>query len=131
MISSVSHVSGTLRHDLDPLHAYVATMNMGTLTGAPKVRAAELLRRYETTRRGPYGGAVGYVTADGSLDSAIVIRSAVVQDGVAHVRAGAGVVYDSDPMAEAEETRRKAQAVISAIRRAQEQEVAPCQSKQG
>lgn len=114
----VSHVSGTLRADLDPLHAYVATMNMGTLTGAPKVRAAEILRQHEATRRGPYGGAVGYVTADGDLDSAIVIRSAVVQQGVAHVRAGAGVVYDSDPDAEAEETSRKARAVIEAIRRA-------------
>jgi anthranilate synthase component 1 len=114
----VSHVSGTLRADLDPLHAYVATMNMGTLTGAPKVRAAELLRRHEATRRGPYGGAVGYVTADGNLDSAIVIRSAVVQLGMAHVRAGAGVVYDSNPDAEARETRGKAQAVVEAIRRA-------------
>ena len=112
----VSHVSGTLRADLDPLHAYVATMNMGTLTGAPKVRAAQILRRHEATRRGPYGGAVGYVTSDGDLDSAIVIRSAVVQDGVAHVRAGAGVVYDSDPDAEARETSRKARAVIEAIR---------------
>jgi len=111
----VSHVAGRLRSDLDALHAYVATMNMGTLTGAPKLKAAELLRRHEATRRGPYGGAVGYVTAEGDMDTAIVIRSAVVREGTAHVRAGAGVVYDSDPAAEADETRRKAAAVLQAL----------------
>jgi anthranilate synthase component 1 len=111
----VSLVAGTLRPDLDALHAYVATMNMGTLVGAPKIKAAELLRRYEPSRRGAYGGAVGYLTAEGDLDTCIVIRSAVVQDGVAHVRAGAGVVYDSVPRAEADETRRKAEAVLAAI----------------
>lgn len=116
----VSNVRGQLRADLDPLHAYVATMNMGTLVGAPKLEAAALLRRYERTRRGPYGGAIGYVTADGRLETSIVIRSAVVRDGVAHVRAGAGIVYDSDPMAEADETRRKAEAVLAAVRRAGE-----------
>ncbi len=111
----VSHVAGTLRADLDALHAYVASMNMGTLTGAPKLRAAQLLREVEATRRGPYGGAVGYLTCEGELDSAIVIRSALVKGGVAHVRAGAGVVYDSDPAAEARETRRKAWAVLRAL----------------
>lgn len=115
----VSHVRGRLRADLDALHAYVASMNMGTLTGAPKIEAARLLRRYEATRRGPYGGAVGYVSGDGSFDTAIVIRSAVVQDGVASVRAGAGVVHDSDPQGEADETRRKAQAVLQALSAAQ------------
>ncbi len=111
----VSHVAGTLRSDLDALHAYVASMNMGTLTGAPKLRAAALLREEEATRRGPYGGAVGYLTCDGELDTAIVIRSAVVQGGTAHVRAGAGVVHDSVPAAEALETRRKAWAVLRAL----------------
>lgn len=111
----VSEVTGELREDLDALHAYVASMNMGTLVGAPKLRAAELLRRIEPTRRGPYGGAVGYIADDGTMDSAIVIRSAVVRDGVAHVRAGAGVVFDSDPQAEATETRRKAAAVLRAL----------------
>ncbi|MBW2732459.1 MAG: anthranilate synthase component 1 [Deltaproteobacteria bacterium] len=114
----VSLVRGTLRADLDALHAYVATMNMGTLVGAPKIKAAQLLRRYEATRRGPYGGAVGYVMSDGRMDTGIVIRSAVVVDGVAYVRAGAGVVYDSDPQAETDETRRKAQAVLTAIQQA-------------
>jgi len=89
----VSHVSGTLRPDLDALHAYAAGMNMGTLVGAPKIRAATLLREHEATRRGPYGGGVGYITAAGAMDTAIVIRSATVTEGQAHVRAGAGVVY--------------------------------------
>ena len=111
----VSLVRGQLRKGLDALHAYVATMNMGTLVGAPKLRAAMLLRELEGKRRGPYGGAVGYLRSDGVFDSCIVIRSALVKDGQAEVRAGAGVVYDSDPMAEAEETRRKAAAVLKAI----------------
>src|SRR5439155_18634442 len=111
----VSVVSGELRPELDALHAYVATMNMGTLVGAPKLEAAKLLRRYEPACRGPYGGAVGYFTSEGELDSCIVIRSAQVRDGIAHVRAGAGVVYDSDPRAEADETRRKAEAVLAAL----------------
>jgi anthranilate synthase component 1 len=111
----VSLVSGELRDDLDALHAYVATMNMGTLVGAPKLKAAELLRRYEQGARGPYGGAVGYLRADGVFDSCIVIRSAVVRGGQAAVRAGCGVVFDSDPAAEALETRRKADAVLAAL----------------
>lgn len=114
----VSRVTGTLRDDLDALHALAASMNMGTLVGAPKVRAAELLREVEATKRGPYGGAVGYLTGEGELDSAVVIRSALVKDGVAYVRAGAGVVFDSDPMAEADETRRKAESVLTALRMA-------------
>ncbi|MBA2585985.1 MAG: anthranilate synthase component 1 [Chthoniobacterales bacterium] len=111
----VSHVSGRLRPELDALHAYVASMNMGTLVGAPKLKAAELLRRHERSARGPYGGAVGYLTADGRMDTCIVIRSAVVRDGIAHVRAGAGIVADSDPQAETMETRRKAEAVLRAV----------------
>ena len=111
----VSEVEGELAPGLDALHAYAASLNMGTLVGAPKIRAAELLREHEPTKRGPYGGAVGYLTHGGELDTAIVIRSAVVHDGIAHVRAGAGVVLDSDPAAEAAETRRKAQAVLEAV----------------
>lgn len=111
----VSRVAGELAPGLDALHAYQATLNMGTLTGAPKVRAAELLRRYEPARRGPYGGAVGYLAANGDLDTAIVIRSALVRNGSARVQAGAGVVADSDPLAEADETRRKAGAVLAAL----------------
>ena len=111
----VSEVEGTLRPGVDPLEAYAATMNMGTLVGAPKVRAAAILREVERSRRGCYGGAVGYLTQAGTLETAIVIRSAVVADGVAHVHAGAGIVLDSDPVAEAWETARKAQAVLAAI----------------
>lgn len=111
----VSYVSGALRPGLDALHAYAASMNMGTLVGAPKIRAAALLRELEATRRGPYGGAVGYVSCDGDMDTAIIIRSALVRDGAASVRAGAGIVYDSDPLSEAAETRRKAQAVLKAL----------------
>ena len=111
----VSRVEGELSPGLDALHAYRATLNMGTLTGAPKLRAAQLLREYEADRRGPYGGAVGYLCGNGDLDTAIVIRSALVRDGVARVQAGAGVVADSDPVAEADETRRKAQSVLRAL----------------
>lgn len=111
----VSSVTGRLRGDLDMLHALQACLNMGTLTGAPKIRATQLLRQTEVTKRGPYGGAVGWINGDGAMDSAVIIRSAVVKDGVAHVRAGAGVVYDSDPQREADETRRKASALLSVL----------------
>lgn len=111
----VSRVVGTLRADLDALHAYQACMNMGTLTGAPKLRASELIRMVEGQRRGSYGGAVGYLNGAGEMDTCIVIRSAFVKEGVAHVQAGAGVVYDSRPQAEADETRAKAAAVLAAI----------------
>lgn len=111
----VSRVVGTLKAELDALHAYQACMNMGTLVGAPKVRAAELIRQVEGKKRGSYGGAVGYLSGNGDFDSCIVIRSAYVQNGVASVQAGAGVVFDSVAQAETEETRSKAQAVLSAI----------------
>ena len=111
----VSRVVGELRCDLDALHAYQACMNMGTLTGAPKIRAMQLIRDVEQQRRGTYGGAVGYLTGEGDLDTCIVIRSAYVENGIAHIQAGAGVVFDSDPQSEADETRGKAQACISAI----------------
>jgi anthranilate synthase component 1 len=112
----VSAVEGELREGLDALHAYLASANMGTLVGAPKIEAARLLRRYEADRRGPYGGAVGYLCSDGTMDTAIVIRAALVREGRAFVRAGAGVVYDSDPESEARETSAKAMAVLRAVR---------------
>ena len=111
----VSRVVGQLRDDLDALHAYQACMNMGTLVGAPKVSAATLIRQVEKQRRGSYGGAVGYLNGNGDMDTCIVIRSAFVSKQTAYVQAGAGVVYDSDPQSEADETRSKAQAVINAI----------------
>lgn len=111
----VSRVTATLDPELDALDAYRACMNMGTLTGAPKLRAMELLRGVEKRRRGSYGGAVGYLKGNGDMDNCIVIRSAFVQDGVAAVQAGAGVVRDSNPQSEADETLHKAYAVLNAI----------------
>jgi len=114
----VSRVCGTLQTELDALHAYQACMNMGTLSGAPKVKATSLIREVEGKRRGSYGGAVGYLTGTGEMDTCIVIRSAFVKDNMAQVQAGAGVVFDSDPISEANETRQKAQAVLNAISKA-------------
>ena len=114
----VSCVQGDLRDDLDCFHAYQACMNMGTLTGAPKIRATELIRKTEKKRRGSYGGAVGYINTYGDMDTCIVIRSAFCKDGTAHIQAGAGIVFDSQPKAEADETRSKANAVIHAIQQA-------------
>ncbi len=111
----VSSVKGRLAFGLDALHALQACLNVGTLSGAPKLKATELLRRAERTKRGPYGGAIGWLSGNGAMDTGVVIRSAVVKDGIAHVRAGAGVVHDSCPEAEASETRRKASAILSAI----------------
>ncbi|HEX8621825.1 MAG TPA: anthranilate synthase component 1 [Allosphingosinicella sp.] len=111
----VSSVTGALRIGYDSLHALQACLNVGTLTGAPKLRATELLRGTEATKRGPYGGAIGWLNGEGYMDSGVVIRSAVVRDGIAFVRAGAGVVHDSDPQSEADETRRKASALLSVL----------------
>ncbi|MBN2067509.1 MAG: anthranilate synthase component 1 [Candidatus Diapherotrites archaeon] len=111
----VSNVTGTLKPGLDALHAYLASMNMGTLTGAPKVKAMELLRKFEKAKRGYYGGSIGYLTPSGDFDSAIVIRSIRMKKGRAFVRAGAGIVFDSLPEKEFEETERKARACIKAI----------------
>jgi len=111
----VSSVIGTLRPGMDAVDALQACLNVGTLSGAPKIRATELLRETEATKRGPYGGAIGWLNGDGMMDSAVVIRSAVVQGGTAFVRAGAGIVHDSDPAKEADETRRKASALLSVL----------------
>lgn len=111
----VSLVVGKLRPELDALHAYQACMNMGTLTGAPKIKAMQLIYQVEKQKRHSYGGAVGYLTSDGHFDTCIVIRSAFVQQGIAYIQAGCGEVLDSDPQMEADETRHKAKAVINAI----------------
>ena len=115
----VSEVSGELAEDLDALDAFRASMTMGTLTGAPKLRAAELIRQAEGVRRGSYGGSVGYIRGDGELDTCIVIRSGFVSAGTALVQAGAGVVAASSPAAEATETVHKARAVLEAVAAAQ------------
>jgi anthranilate synthase component 1 len=111
----VSEVEGILKADCDALSAYQASMNMGTLMGAPKVRAAELLRKLEHSKRGFYGGAVGYINKLGDMDTSIIIRSAVVKNNHAYVRAGCGVVYDSERSFEVKETVNKAEAVLKAI----------------
>ncbi|MGH8443188.1 MAG: anthranilate synthase component I [Nevskiaceae bacterium] len=110
----VSNVTGTLRSGLDALDALAATFPTGTLTGAPKVRAMEIIDELEPVKRGIYGGAVGYLSWDGNMDMAIAIRTAVIKDGKVHVQAGAGVVADSQPAAEWEETMNKARALMRA-----------------
>lgn len=111
----VSSVTGRLGIGFDAVDALSACLNVGTLTGAPKLRATELLRQVERTKRGPYGGAIGWLNGAGLMDTAVVIRSALVRDGIAFVRAGAGVVHDSDPISEADETRRKASALLAIL----------------
>jgi anthranilate synthase component 1 len=112
----VSNVRGTLSAELDALSAYLATMNMGTLTGAPKIEAMKIIRRLEKTKRGYYGGAVCYLTVDGQFDSCITIRSLQVRDHTAYIRVGAGIVHDSVPKTEFEETEHKAGSCLRAIR---------------
>ena len=111
----VSHVEGRLRPDLDALDALRAVFPAGTLSGAPKVRAMQLIAAAERERRGLYGGAVGYLGYDGNLDTAITIRSAVLRGGQAHVHTGAGIVAASVPEREFEETEHKAAALRRAI----------------
>ena len=112
----VSNVKGKLAKELDALNAYLATMNMGTLTGAPKIEAMKLIRLYEKTKRGYYGGAVMYLTVDGQFDSCITIRSLQIKNHTAYVRVGAGIVHDSVPKTEFEETEHKADSCLRAVR---------------
>ena len=111
----VSMVSGTLQDDKHALDAVTACFPAGTLTGAPKVRAMELIDEHELTRRGLYGGVVGYLDFAGNADTAIAIRTAIVQGNKAFVQAGAGVVADSQPEYEYNEARNKARAVLGAV----------------
>jgi anthranilate synthase component 1 len=111
----VSTVGGRLLPDRDALDVFDATFPAGTVSGAPKPRAMEVIESLEPTRRALYAGTVGYVDASGDLDMAIAIRTAVLHDGRAYVQAGAGIVADSDPATEEAETRQKARAVLSAI----------------
>ena len=116
----VSHVEAKLRPELDALDALRAVFPAGTLTGAPKIRAMQLIAAAEGERRGLYGGAVGYLGYDGNLDTAITIRSAVLKNGQAHVHTGAGIVAKSVPESEFEETEHKAAALKRAIELAAE-----------
>ena len=111
----VSSVKGTLRPELGGMDALRACLPAGTLSGAPKIRAMEIIDELEPAKRGFYGGAVGYLSYSGDLDTCIHIRTVVVKDGIAHVQAGGGVVADSDPAYEYRETVAKAEAVFEAI----------------
>jgi anthranilate synthase component 1 len=111
----VSNVSGKLAAGRDAIDVLRATFPAGTLSGAPKVRAMQIIEAAEPERRGIYGGAVGYIGFDGNMDLAIAIRTVVERDGVYQVQAGAGIVEASDPAREYEETVNKASAALSAI----------------
>jgi len=114
----VTHVTGTLRGDLDAIDAFGAVFPAGTVTGAPKVRAMEIISSLERARRGGYAGAVGYFASGGSCDFAIAIRSMFLEGGRGYVQAGAGIVYDSVPESELRETEHKAGALLTALKEA-------------
>jgi anthranilate synthase component 1 len=117
--SHVMHLESTVVGRLAPgrtaFDALCACFPAGTLSGAPKPRAMEIIEKLEPTRRGLYGGVVGYLDFAGDLDAAIAIRTALLRDGVAYVQAGGGIVADSDPVAEDAETRNKAAAALRAV----------------
>jgi anthranilate synthase component 1 len=115
----VTHVQGKLRHDLTAFDALQACFPAGTVSGAPKIRAMEIIAELETEKRGPYAGAVGYFSFSGNMDTAIAIRTIVMTKGVAYVQAGCGVVYDSIPEREYEETMNKARVLLNAINQAE------------
>jgi anthranilate synthase component 1 len=115
----VSQVEGELRDQYSALDAFRAVFPAGTMSGAPKVRAMQIIDELEPERRGAYAGALGYIAAgDTRMDLAITIRTCVIADGVASVQAGGGIVYDSVPEKEWEETENKARAMLTAIGRA-------------
>jgi anthranilate synthase component 1 len=111
----VSHVTGRLAPGFTAFDALRAAFPAGTVSGAPKVRAMEIIAALEPDRRGPYAGGVGYFSYSGNLDMAITIRTIVLKDGIAHVQAGAGIVADSDPTREYQECVNKARALLAAI----------------
>jgi anthranilate synthase component 1 len=115
VIHMVTNVKAKLRDDRTPVDAFLSTFPAGTVSGAPKIRAMELIDHFEPTRRGPYAGAVAYIGFSGNLDSCITIRTIVLANGRAYVQAGAGIVYDSDPAKEYEETLSKSAALRKAI----------------
>jgi anthranilate synthase component I len=116
VVHIVSSVSGRLRQDVTPMDALRATLPAGTLSGAPKIRAMQIIDELEPVKRGPYGGAVGYLSYTGDLDTCINIRATFVRDGKAYLQAGGGIVADSDPAYENRESEAKAGAVMDAIR---------------
>jgi anthranilate synthase component 1 len=125
VIHIVSNVAGTLRPEVSAVDALRSMLPAGTLSGAPKVRAMEIIDELESVKRGAYGGAVGWLSYTGELDTCICIRTVVVADGVAHVQAGGGTVADARPDYEYEESRSKARGVVRAIELATRQEAWP------
>ncbi|MCH7485285.1 MAG: aminodeoxychorismate synthase component I [Chloroflexi bacterium] len=119
-----SQVTARLSEDRDAVDLLLATFPGGSITGAPKIRAMEIIAELERDKRGSYAGAVGYFDLSGNLDTAITLRTMLLKDGVAHVQAGGGIVYDSEPEKEFRETENKAQALLRAIDRAEEQAAA-------
>ncbi len=117
----VSNVSGTLREDVGAMDALRSILPAGTLSGAPKVRAMQIIDELEGVKRGGYGGAIGWLSYAGDLDTCIHIRTVVVKDGVAHIQAGGGTVADAKPAYEFEESRAKSRAVLRAVALAEEQ----------
>jgi anthranilate synthase component 1 len=117
----VTHVQGKLLPDMTAFDALRACFPAGTVSGAPKVRAMEIIAEMEPEKRGPYAGAAGYFSFSGNMDMAIAIRTMVVSKGVAYVQAGCGVVYDSVPQREYEESMNKARALLKALEQAEEQ----------
>jgi anthranilate synthase component I len=111
----VTEVEGRLRDDHTPVDAFLSCFPAGTVSGAPKIRAMELIDRFEPSRRGPYAGAVAYFSFNGNLDSCITIRTITLANDRAYVQAGAGIVFDSDPGREYEETENKSAALRRAI----------------
>jgi anthranilate synthase component I len=114
----VSNVIGRQRGDCDAIEALLAGFPAGTVSGAPKVRAMQIIDELEKHKRGPYAGCVGYFSANGNMDTCIVLRTALVKDGVMHVQAGAGLVHDSIPEAEQQECINKAKALVRAAEEA-------------
>jgi anthranilate synthase component 1 len=119
----VTNVEGRLRPDLTPFDTLRACFPAGTVSGAPKIRAMEAIAELEPDKRGPYAGCVGYFSFSGSMDTAITIRTIIMANGLAHVQAGAGIVYDSVPAREYEETMNKARALLKAIEQAEAMEM--------
>ena len=115
----VTHVQGKLRRDMTVFDALRSCFPAGTVSGAPKIRAMEIIAEVEPEKRGVYAGAVGYFSFSGNMDTAIAIRTMVMKDGVAYVQAGGGIVYDSEPETEYEETLNKARALLKAIDQAE------------
>jgi len=115
----VSHVQGKLKAGLTQFDALRACFPAGTVSGAPKIRAMEIIAELEPDKRGPYAGAVGYFDFSGNLDTAIAIRTIVIKDGIAYVQAGGGIVADSVPENEYQESLNKAQALLTAIKQAE------------